>query len=173
MLKGARDIAIVGTFLALLLASQFALSVIAGVEIVTAMFLAFCYCFGVKRGLVLACAFSSLRCIIFGFFPAVVILYFIYYPLFAILVGWVGNLLKREFSIKILLLLVAISLVLTVIFTLLDNIITPMVFKFDIATAQTYFAMSIPTMLLQLVSVAVSVTVLFPPLYNSLMIIRK
>ncbi|MBR2988467.1 MAG: hypothetical protein IKC64_01940 [Clostridia bacterium] len=163
MLKGARDVAIIGTFLALLLASQFALSAAVGVEIVTVMFLSFCYCLGVKRGVVLAFSFSALRCIIFGFFPAVVILYFIYYPLFAVTVGAIGNSLKRKFSFKILLLLIAVALVLTVCFTMLDNIITPLVFSFDLVTAQTYFVASTSVMLIQLVSVAVSTAVLFLP----------
>ena len=173
MRNGAKEVAIIGTFLALLLASQFALSAAVGVEIVTVMFLAFCYCFGVKRGVILAYSFSSLRCVIFGFFPAVVILYFIYYPLFAVVIGAIGNSLRRKFSFKILLLLVAVSLVLTVCFTMLDNIITPLVFRFDLTTTQSYFVASTSVMLIQLISVAVSTAVLFPPLHHSLVSLRK
>ena len=173
MKTGAKEVAIIGTFLALMLASQFALSWVSGVEIITVLFITFCYCFGIRRGLVLACSFSALRCVIFGFFPAVVILYFIYYNLLALIFGAVGNAFNRKFSVKILIVLVALALVLTAVFTLLDNFITPVFYKFNETTAKTYFIASLPTLFTQLICVAVSVSALFYPLYHTLMSLKK
>lgn len=163
-----RDIVILGTYLALLLSAQVALAWVSGVEIITVLFLSFCYCYGIGRGVFLACAFSLLRCIIFGFYPPAVMLYLIYYNFFAIIVGAVGNAFKHQFSIKILLCVIALCLILTVVFTLLDNLITPLFFKFNHETANAYFYASLPTMLAQLISVGVSVSALFYPLRKAL-----
>ena len=64
---------------AALIAVQYALGFISGVELVTAVFASFCYAFGTKSGVLTAVAFSLLRCVIFGFMPNVVLLYLIYY----------------------------------------------------------------------------------------------
>ena len=76
---------------ALLTAVQFALSFVAGVELVTVLLLCFCYVFGIYYGLLTATAFSLVRCVLFGFVPNVVILYLIYYSLFAVLFGRLGH----------------------------------------------------------------------------------
>lgn len=86
-----RQIAICSLASALLIAVQLALGFVPGVELVTAVFLAFCYTFGRRCGVVTATAFSLLRCLVFGFYPSVVALYLIYYNLFALLFGWLGE----------------------------------------------------------------------------------
>ncbi len=76
---------------ALLIAVQFALSALSGVELVTVLFLCFCYTQGVAMGCMTATAFSILRCLIFGFSPNALILYLVYFNLFALLFGWLGR----------------------------------------------------------------------------------
>ena len=68
-----KDITLIGLFTAILIAGQFALFGISGVEIVTVLFASFAFYFGVIRGLIVATAFSVLRCLVFGFFPNVLI----------------------------------------------------------------------------------------------------
>lgn len=65
----AKEIAFIGLMAALLIACQLALSGLQGIEVVTVLFLAFCYSFGVVRGVIVANCFSLLRCLIWGFFP--------------------------------------------------------------------------------------------------------
>ncbi|MBQ9081748.1 MAG: hypothetical protein IJY26_03850 [Clostridia bacterium] len=90
MFFSAKDIALVAVTVALLIGGQLALSMASGVEIVTILLLCFSYCFGAKRGMLAATAFSLLRCFIWGFYPTVIVLYLIYYNLFAFLFGLMG-----------------------------------------------------------------------------------
>ena len=76
---------------AMLIAVQFALSFVPGVELVTVLLLGFCYVFGVADGMAVATSFSLLRCFIFGFSPNVIVLYLIYYNLFALIFGVLGK----------------------------------------------------------------------------------
>lgn len=93
----AKDVAAVGLMTALLIGGQLILSAVSGVEIVTVLLLCFSYSFGWKRGMAAATAFSLLRCFLFGFFPSVIVLYLIYYNVFAFLFGFLGN---RSFSAR-------------------------------------------------------------------------
>ena len=76
---------------AVLLVAQFVLSFVPGVELVTALLLAFCYLFGIRCGMLTATAFSLLRCFIFGFYPNVIVLYLVYFNAFALFFGWLGG----------------------------------------------------------------------------------
>lgn len=97
MLK-AKDIALIAVTCALLVGGQLLFTAVSGVEIVTVLLLCFCYTFGVKRGMLTATAFSLLRCLIWGFYPAVIVLYLVYYNLFALLFGSLGKFLRTEKS---------------------------------------------------------------------------
>ena len=99
-LRGVGYVAVVAVFTALLLAAQYALWFVKGVEVVTVLLLVFSYRFGVRCGALSAVAFSLLRCLLFGFFPNVVLLYLIYYPLFAACFGGVGNALRHRADLK-------------------------------------------------------------------------
>ncbi len=83
----SHDIAYIAVMTALLIGGQLLFSAIAGVEIVTALFGCFCYVFGRKRGMLTATAFSLLRCFVFGFYPSVLVLYLVYFNLFAFVAG--------------------------------------------------------------------------------------
>lgn len=82
-----RRIAASAVMVALLIAMQYVLQFVVGVELVSVLLLCFCYTFGVWCGLMTATAFSILRCLLFGFSPNVVVLYLVYYNLFALVFG--------------------------------------------------------------------------------------
>lgn len=86
----AREIACIAVVVALLVGGQVALSAVSGVEVVTILLLTFSFTFGSRAGVLAAVAFSLLRCFIFGFYPTAIVLYLIYYPLFALAFGALG-----------------------------------------------------------------------------------
>lgn len=92
----AKKIACCALTVALLIGGQCALGFVAGIEVVTVILLCFSYCFGAVCGVLTAIAFSILRCFIWGFYPAVILLYLIYYPLFALVFALTGK-IKDEF----------------------------------------------------------------------------
>jgi len=75
-----------------------AFAAISGIEIVTVLFLCFCFCFGARCGVLCAVAFSLLRCFVFGFSPTAIVLYLIYYPLFALCFGALGKIKDEDFK---------------------------------------------------------------------------
>ena len=58
LFRSAKEIALAAVMTALLLAAQFALAAVQGVEIVTVLFLSYCVAFGARRGMVVAVSFS-------------------------------------------------------------------------------------------------------------------
>lgn len=237
-LSPSKEIAYIAMMCALLLGGQYALSMVAGVEIVTLLLVCFSYVFGARRGAVCAVAFSLLRCCIYGFYPSVVLLYLIYFPLLAAVFGGLGHIKESTFGrfplglavfvnlllagiaalcaccyafnlIKIsriyktatnvllwvifglcaalllafdglfaakkrfgkdtaqllkLILLSAVAAVCTVCFTLLDDVLTPLMYGMLGDTALGYFYASFTVMLPQTVCTIVTVTALFLPL---------
>lgn len=219
---------------AILIAAQYVLGFVSGVEIVTALLLSFSAYFGALCGMITAVAFSILRCFIWGFYPSVIVLYLIYYPLFALLCGTLGRLtedkmkgvaafvcvnaavaaigacsavcaalglikisrlyaasLKALFwtlfgvcaaflivfdgiyaayklkktdgaALKVFVLAAAAALS-TVCFTLLDDVITPLMTGMGKLSALGYFYSSFLAMLPQTVCAVVSVLTLYPP----------
>lgn len=221
----AKKIAACAIIVALLIAVQFALSFVSGVELVTVLLLCFCYTFGIVCGMLVATAFSLIRCFLFGFVPNVVLLYLIYYNLFALLFGslkkhklpvWVCPVLLSLlaagsayfaiagipisilyqnkirimfwilFGIAAALLLVYIVLILchkkskelasitalaafcTVLFTLLDDLISPLLLGYGAEATLAYFYTSLLAMLPQTICASVSVFILFNPIKNIL-----
>lgn len=96
----AKDVAYIALTTALLIGGQAALYGVY-VEVVTVLLLSFSYVFGPKKGVITATAFSLLRNFAFGFYFNVLILYLIYFNLFALLCGLCGK-IKRDW-LKILL----------------------------------------------------------------------
>lgn len=87
----SNEIAYAAMMCALLIGGQYLFSYISGVEIVTLLLLCFSAVFGARCGVLCAVAFSLLRCLVFGFYPSVIVLYLIYFPLFAAIFGWLGH----------------------------------------------------------------------------------
>lgn len=161
-MRAAKEIALVSVFAALLIGGQFVLSGLSGIEVVTVLLLSFSYYFGVRRGLFVANAFSFLRCFIYGFFPTVLILYFVYYNLFVLIFGLVGLKYKKELNIKIHVLLVIIACIMTIAFTGLDDVITPLYYRFSINAMKAYAIASLTAVIPQVICTILTVTILLP-----------
>ena len=217
---------------ALLIAVQYAMGFVSGVELVTVLFLSFCYVFGVKCGMLTGIAFSLLRCLLFGFMPNVILLYLVYYSLFALLFGFVGKrsvspwlcpallavlaaacayfavsglpisiLYQARVSVMLWILfgislaififyivlaiikkgeqgrelasVTALAAVCTVMFTLLDDVISPLVLGYSADAATAYFYTGFMAMLPQTICAAVSVFALFLPLKKALGAVQR
>lgn len=165
-MRAAKEVALIGVFTALLTGGQFALSGISGVEIVTVLLLSFAYCFGVARSVIAANAFCLLRCCIFGFFPTVVILYLAYYNLFAVVFGLIGAKFKRQYNLKYHAALVLAACLMTVLFTCLDDIITPLYYGFSLEAARAYAVASLAAAIPQIICTLLTVALLFPVLFK-------
>ena len=113
----AKKTAICGAFCALLLATQYVFNAITGVELVTLLFVTFCFTFGGVCGFLVAVAFCLLRCLIYGFFPSVMVLYLIYYPLLALAASALGKAVKNAPALKQTIIVTLFSVVFTVIFS--------------------------------------------------------
>ena len=163
-MRTTRFIALTALYTALLIGVQFVLSGVAGVELVTVFFLAFCYVIGVRAGITVAVCFSTIRCFLFGFYPTVIILYLVYYTGFALFFGFLGNKLNHKTNFSALLWVVILTTAFTAIFTLLDDVITPLFYGFGLNATRAYFYASLPFMLAQCICAVVSVSVLFVPL---------
>ena len=169
-LKTSKECSYVALFLALTIGIQFALSFIPGVELVTLLFICYSFVFGLRRSIVCATCFSLLRTIIFGFFPNVVILYLIYYNLLVTIFSLLGKALSPS---KHLLIIVAVAVVCTAFFTLLDCIITPLFFSYSKRATTAYFYASLSFAVPQIICSAISITILFIPLTKTLAIAKK
>lgn len=155
---------------AMLIGGQVALSGVSGVEIVTVMLLCMCFCYGSRTGLAIATVFSLLRCFIFGFQVNVIVLYLIYYNLFAVFFGWLGTRFTGKISFAKHLVVVAAAVIFTAFFTLLDDVITPIMYGFHANATKVYFLQSLPVLIPQMICAAVTVSALFIPLTK---VIRK
>lgn len=167
-MKRTYSLALIGVYTALLIGAQLALYSVSGIEVVSVLLLAFSFTFGVKKGVAVATSFSLLRCLIFGFIPQVIILYLIYYNLFAIVFGAVGKRLKNNFNFRVHLILILLAVVLTVVFTCLDNLITPLFYGYGKDSAIAYFYTSIYVLIPHAICVGASVLLLLKPLLKAL-----
>lgn len=149
---------------ALLIGAQLVLSSISGVEIVTVMMLCFCFCYGIRHGIAIATTFSLLRCLVFGFQVNVIVLYLIYYNLFAVFFGWLGVRFAGKVSLAKTVLVVVFAALFTLGFTLLDDVITPLMYGFHKKAAMAYFWGSLYAVIPQTVCTVVTVSVCFHPL---------
>ena len=149
---------------ALLIAGQVALSSVTGIEIVTVMMVAFCWCYGIRHGLAVATTFSLLRCFVFGFQINVIVLYLIYYNLFALCFGWLGARFTGKNALLQNVIAVVCAVVMTALFTLLDDVITPLMFAFSENATRVYFYQSLTAVIPQTICAAVTVSLLFHPL---------
>lgn len=240
----AKEVAYIAITCALLIGGQYVFSFVVGVEIVTLILACFSFCLGIRRGVILAAAFSLLRCIIFGFSPTALILYLVYYPLLAAVFGGLGHIKNETFEsfplyfaavVNVLLLGIAaacavlygfdliktsriykytlyallwvifalcaclclvfdglliakkvfkkntaaalkvitfssVGAVCTILFTLFDDVITPLFYGYSRDTALAYFYTSFTAMLPQVICTIVSFSTLFLPLTH---IIKK
>ncbi len=164
IMKPSKRISILGVSVALLICSQFVLSGLNGVELVTVLLLSLSLSFGMVNGMIIATVFSCIRCFIFGFYPSVLILYLIYYNLFALFFGYFGR--KKITKVRYVLIIV-FAIIFTVCFSLLDDIITPLYYGLDMESSKAYFISSITFSIIpQSICSFITVSTLFYPLYT-------
>ena len=167
-MNSAKKIILPGVFTALLIAGQLVLSGISGIEVVTVLLLTFVYKYGIGQGLLVANSFSLLRCFIFGFIPNVIVLYLIYYNIFVLVFGFLGKVFRHEYSIKKHIMVVVVAVVMTALFTILDNVLTPLIYGFTANAAKAYFVASLYTVMPQIVCTFATVLIIFPGLLRLL-----
>ena len=160
----AKECAFMAVFVALLISSQFVLSAIPGIELVTILLVSYSCVMGYKRAMLCATAFSLLRQFIFGALPTVLILYLVYFNLLALAFGLIGKDIK--INLKNLILTVIVACAFSALFTLLDDIITPLYNGYSFKATKIYFYASLPVMLSQVICTAISTTCLFIPLFK-------
>ncbi len=163
--RTAKDVAYCSLMTALLIGGQYVLSFVGGVEVVTVLLLAWSFVFGAKRGMLVATAFSLLRNFLYAFSAEVVVLYLVYYNLFALTFGLLGK--SRSASWRFLpklCLLTVVAVLCTACFTLLDDVLTPLWYNYSVRATKAYFISSLPFMATQTVCTAVTVPTLFFPL---------
>lgn len=170
--RSAKESAYIAVFVALVIAAQLLLSFLAGIELVTVLFVAFCYAFGIRMGAIAATAFSLLRNFIFGLFPSVLILYLAYYNLLAVLFGGLGKIKFCKTPWRFVL-FVLIACLCTVAFTMLDNVITPLWYGYVRDAWIAYFWASFASLIPQIVCTAVTVGTLFYPLNKAFLIAKR
>ncbi|MBO5222982.1 MAG: hypothetical protein J6C23_00520, partial [Clostridia bacterium] len=89
--------------------------------------------------------------------------YLLYYNLFALSIGFLGRVCKHKYSLSSHALAVVLAICLTAFFTLLDCVITPLVYAFSYKAANAYFLASIPVAVSQMIcSLATSALLFFP-----------
>ena len=165
-----KSIALCGMFVALLIGAQFALAWAPNVEVVTVLLLSFSLYFHKWNGMLVATVFSVVRCVIFGFYPTVIILYIVYYNAFAFLFGTVGEKLGKSLTLIQFIIIIVLTVIMTACFTLLDDVITPVFYGIDF---KGYFLASLPFMLTQCISSVVTVTFLLIPLLKAYALIDR
>lgn len=163
-MKRTRDAVILASCTAILIGAQLVLSGVAGLEIVSAIFISFAFSLGVARGCTVATLFSLVRCFVFGFHLNVLVLYLIYFNSVALFFGFLGRRKFTKSNLVLTIIVVIFALLFTVGFTFLDVLITSVMYGFNSSGLSAYLAASLMTMLVHLLSVAVSVSVLFLPL---------
>ena len=171
VVKSAKECAYLAVFVALVIAGQLLLSAVPGVEIVTVMFVAYSFVFGVRRSMLAATAFSLLRQFVFGAYPVVLVLYLLYFNGLAAAFGGLGHCVKKP--LKYLWALVLLACVCTASFTMIDNLLTPLWYGYSARVTRMYFTASLPIMFPQIFCTAVSVGVLFVPLQKTFHLAKK
>lgn len=160
----AKECVVLAMFVAVVIAVQLTLALLPGVELVTVLFVSYSFVMGWKMGMLSATAFSFLRQIVFGFFPNVLVLYLLYYNFLTLGFGLLGK--KLQITVKSLPIIVILSCVGTVLFTMTDNILTVIWYAYSAKAAKAYILASLSFMIPQVICTAVSVSLLFLPLWR-------
>lgn len=166
MVRSAKEIAYIAVFCALAIGSQYLLAAVPGVELVTLLFVCYAYAFGPLRGCLCATAFSLLRQFIFGFFPAVLILYLVYFNLLCLGFGFLGKAWKGR-ELKMLVFVVLIACVGTLLFNLIDVGLNALFLGLTGGALKVYFSASWSFTLPQIACTAISLSVGFYPLQKA------
>jgi len=148
-----KDLTFIALMVALLIAVQFVLYALPGVELVSVLLGTYAAANGRLRGVAVAVCYALLRNIVFGFYPDIVILYLIYFPLFALAMGSI----KSKFYVFH----VIVAVTATAFFSVLDAFIKQFFYGVKFLP---YFYGSLPFMIPQMITVTITYILLFPPL---------
>ncbi len=162
-MKTTKEIVLVALFISLLIAVQVALSVVVGVELVTVLMVSFFIRFSPRLSFGVVNGFVLLRCVIFGFFPQVVILYIIYYNFLALVFTRFKFSNKQLKAINYIIITVT-AVLCTAVFTLLDDVITPIMFSYSQSMTKAYFVSSLIPMAMHCACVGITIPLLLPVL---------
>ena len=86
----------------------------------------------------------------------------IYFNLFAIVFGALGHVFGRKYSLKSHVVLIVTAFFMTVLFTAIDNVITPLVFGMDLDRAKGYWIGSLSAVIPQSICACITTIFLFP-----------
>ena len=171
MIRSAKEVARTAVFVAAVLAAQYVLSAVPFVEIVTLLFAVYAYSFGIARGVAAAVAFALLRQLLFGFYPVVLVLYLVHFSLLCVAFGSLKR--SRLSGWRLCLAAVGTAILCTALFTLLDDLLTPLFYAYSPRAMKAYFYASLPFLFGQTVCAGVSVGALFLPLTRALETAKK
>ena len=171
-IRSAKEVARTAVFVAAVIGAQYALSAVPFVETVTVLFVCYAYVFGAVRGVVAAVAFSFLRQLLFGFYPVVLALYLLHFSLLSVVFGLLGRQSKLS-GLRLAAVAALLAVLLTVGFSLLDNLLTPLYYSYTPKAAKMYFLASLPFMIGQSVCVGVTVALLFFPLTKAFFFVKN
>ena len=82
--------------------------------------------------------------------------------------GFLGKVFRHEYSIKKHIMVIVVAVVMTVLFTITDNVLTPLIYGFTANTATAYFVASLSTLIPQIVCTFATVLIIFPGLLRLL-----
>lgn len=162
-----RDIATTAAFVAILIVSQVALSAINGIELITVLLASFVFCYGFRLGFAAVNSFILIRCAIYGFYPSIMLLYLTYYNLFVLVMGFIGNKSRHWLSRKAFAVSLIGVILLVAMFTVLDDIITPLYYSLNWAITKTYWAMSLTAVIPQEICAILTMIFIFPILVKT------
>ena len=82
--------------------------------------------------------------------------------------GFLGKVFRHEYSIKKHIMVVVVAVVMTALFTISDNVLTPLIYGFTVNAAKAYFVASLYTVMPQIVCTFATVLIIFPGLLRLL-----
>ena len=92
-----RDLTLIGILSATITGGKLALSFIPNVEIVTLLLIMYALVFGTKKGVLIAVIFTTTEIFIYGF-STWLLVYYILWPMLAVITGLLKNKLKSEYA---------------------------------------------------------------------------
>ncbi len=170
-IKSAKEIAELAAFVAVIIAAQWVLSFLMGVEVVTLLIAVYSFSRGAKRGMVVVTIFSALQQVLFGIYIPSWIEYLLCFNGLALCFGGWGK--KIRYPLRNLWWLTIVACLFTMARILLDDVLSPLWFQMSREAAKGYFLSSLPVLGINTLCTAVTVGVLFIPLHNAFRLIKR
>lgn len=159
-----RDIVLIGILSATITAGKVALSFIPNVEIVTLLFIVYTCVFGVKKSLFISLVFSTTEILIYGF-STWLIGYYIIWPMIILTVGLVKKRLRSEYVYATIGGIFGYAF--GIFFAVLES------FFYGISYGWVYWIRGLPFDLVHGTSNFIIILVLYKPIVNLLIKLKK